>query len=55
MSTYAYTVAGRNGKPAFALYIFDGGAYLKSVMPGSYDYIRVGALHTTCDAAAWVE
>ncbi|KAG2454796.1 hypothetical protein HYH02_000630 [Chlamydomonas schloesseri] len=38
--TYAYTVMGADGKPTFALYIFDGGAYLSSEFPGSYDFIH---------------
>ncbi|PNW84505.1 hypothetical protein CHLRE_03g146207v5 [Chlamydomonas reinhardtii] len=36
---YAYTVTGTDGKPAFAVYVMDGGAYL-SEFPGSYDFIH---------------
>ena len=40
---YAYTIAGRDNKPKHALYVFDGGAYSKT-LGGGYDSLRVSGV-----------
>lgn len=44
IGTYAYTITGNNGQPAWAIYVIDGGAY-RGFGPGGdlfkgYDFIK---------------
>lgn len=46
VGNYAYSIRGRDGKPAHALYIFDQGAYqdYPTILDGGYDFIHVSGM-----------